>query len=123
VALDVQPGMIERVEQRIRERGVANVRPRLAPLGAAGLERDHYDRVLLVTVLGEIPDRHAALAEIAAALKPGGVLSVTEVLPDPHYQTRRTIERLATGVGLEPSAHFSGAVAFTANFVKPAARP
>jgi ubiquinone/menaquinone biosynthesis C-methylase UbiE len=123
VALDVQPAMLERVEQRIRERGVTNVRPRLAGLGEGRVEREHYDRVLLVTVLGEVPDRHAALAEIAAALKPGGILSVTEVLPDPHYQTRRTVERLATAVGLQPSATFRGTLAFTANFAKPASRP
>jgi ubiquinone/menaquinone biosynthesis C-methylase UbiE len=118
VALDVQPRMLERVERRIRERGLTNVRTRLAALGEGRLEHEHYDRALLVTVLGEVPDQQAALAEIAGALRPGGVLSVTEVLPDPHYQSRHTVERLATAAGLEPAGVFTGTLAYTANFRK-----
>jgi len=41
---------------------------------------------VLVTVLGEVPDREAALREIFDALKPGGILSVTEIIFDPHFQ-------------------------------------
>ena len=41
------------------------------------------DRALLVTVLGKFLDQAAALAESFTALKPGGMLSVTEVNFDP----------------------------------------
>jgi ubiquinone/menaquinone biosynthesis C-methylase UbiE len=119
LALDVQPRMLERVERRVREGGVTNVRTRLAGLGEGRLERDAYDRVLLVTVLGEVSDHRAAVADIAGALKPSGLLSVTEVLLDPHYQTRRAVERLATTAGLEPAGMWTGPLAFTANFRKP----
>ncbi|MBV7335912.1 class I SAM-dependent methyltransferase [Chloroflexi bacterium TSY] len=43
-----------------------------------------FDRAVLVTILGEIPDRRAALAAIFDALKPGGTLTITGVLLDPH---------------------------------------
>jgi ubiquinone/menaquinone biosynthesis C-methylase UbiE len=72
-----------------------------------------------VTVLGEIPDRLAALAEIGRALKPGGVLSVTEVLPDPHYQRPGTVRRLAAEAGLSVGPHWSQGIAFTAHFTRP----
>ena len=58
---------------------------------------NNFDRALLVTVLGEIPDRDAALRAIFDALKPGGILSITEILRDPHYQRRTTVLRLAAG--------------------------
>ena len=60
---------------------VANVRFVQAGLGEGKLPEAAFDRELLCTVLGEILDREAALAEIFKALKPGGILSVTEVLP------------------------------------------
>jgi ubiquinone/menaquinone biosynthesis C-methylase UbiE len=75
-----------------------------------------FDRAFLVTVLGEIPDRQAALGEIHRALKPGGVLSVTEVLPDPHYQLAGTVRRLAEAVGFSPGPTWSQGIAFTAHF-------
>lgn len=69
-------------------------------LGAARLERAafvqasaerlpfasaSFDRVSLVTVLGEIPDRPQALREIRRVLRPGGRLSASEQLPDPDF--------------------------------------
>jgi ubiquinone/menaquinone biosynthesis C-methylase UbiE len=118
VALDLQPAMIARLEARLAEAGLRQVEPRVAAAGAGALETESYDRAFLVTVLGEIPDRRRALAEIAAALVPGGILAVAEVLPDPHYQRRSTVRRLAAEVGLEPERSFGNALAFTETFVK-----
>jgi hypothetical protein len=50
-------------------------------------------------VLGEIPDRSAALRAIHAALKADGILSVTEALPDPDCLRRSTLLRLAREAG------------------------
>ena len=70
-------------------------------------------------MLGEILDREAALAEIFKALKPGGVLSVTEVLPDPHFQGMDTLRALAHGAGFEESQVAGNRFAYTMNLVKP----
>jgi ubiquinone/menaquinone biosynthesis C-methylase UbiE len=122
VALDVQEGMLERVRRRARIAGLANVRTILAPLapGASLLaaERAAYDRALLVTVLGEVPDRAAALALLHSMLKPGGILSITEIILDPDYQRRATVQRLAEGAGFRLDRSFGSAVAFTSNFRK-----
>ena len=77
------------------------------------------DRALLVTVLGEIPNREAALKEIFDALKPGGILSVTEVIYDPHFQSRDTILKLAGSAGFKEKAFFGNRYAFTLNLEKP----
>lgn len=90
----------------------------MLPLGR-GLPPGHFDRAWLVTVLGEIPDKESALAHIYRALKPGGTLSIAEVLPDPHYQRRATVLRLAQSAGFEPVQHWSNRLAYTQNFVKP----
>ncbi len=84
---------------------------------------DPADRALLVTVLGEIPDREAALSQIFQALKPGGILSVTEIIFDPHYQSRSTVLRLASAAGFQEKAFFGNRIAFTLNFEKPSIDP
>ena len=78
-------------------------------------------RAVLVTVLGEIPGQQTALQEIYTALKPGGWLSVTEIVFDPHFQTRAHVLRLATELGFREHEYFGNRLAYTLNLEKPAA--
>ena len=119
VGIDIQMGMLRRAEERARKANVRNVRFLQVAAGEAKLEKNVYDRELLVTVLGEIPDRGAALKDIFDALRPGGFLSVTEIVMDPHYQRRATITRLADGVGFREKNFSGNALAFTLNLEKP----
>lgn len=119
VALDIQPAMLEKARSRSKQAGLDNVRFMLSALGEKMLPENRFDRALLVTVLGEIPDRKAGLEEIAASLKPGGILSITEMLPDPHYQTIESIRRLAHAAGLVESRVFGNKMVYTVNFRKP----
>jgi ubiquinone/menaquinone biosynthesis C-methylase UbiE len=122
VALDAQPAMIRRLEQRAARRGLTRLRAVLADAGEAeaDLEPDAFDRAFLVTVLGEITDKPRALRAIHRALKPGGILSITELLPDPHYQSRATVRALAQSAGFTPADSFGTWLAFTSNFTKDA---
>jgi ubiquinone/menaquinone biosynthesis C-methylase UbiE len=119
VAMDVQPGMLQRTREKARAANLTNIQFLQAGLGEGKLGRDRFDRSLLVTVWGETPDRQAALREIFDALKPGGILSVTEIIFDPHFQTRQTVARLARSVGFREKALFGTRVAFTLNLEKP----
>jgi ubiquinone/menaquinone biosynthesis C-methylase UbiE len=120
VSLDVQAGMLEKLQERAAARGAANIQTVLGPVEGATLEADSYDRALLVWVLGEIPDQAAALRRIYAALKPGGLLSVTETLRDPHYQRVATVLRLAEAAGFCRGEYSKGWLSYTLHFVKPA---
>ena len=119
LAVDLQPAMLERLQARLEAQSIRNVRTQRAALGAGTLPRDSFDRAFLVTVLGEIPDRLSALREILTALKPGGILSLTEVFPDPHYQSRRTVRRLAEAAGFRVVEVLGSWRAFTANLARP----
>lgn len=118
VAMDIQDGMLSRVRKKARQRGVANIEFLNAGLGLGKLQTECFDRALLVTVLGEIPERLDAMKELFDALKPGGILSVTEVIFDPHFQRRRTVSRLAVEAGFEVKNVFGNAIAFTMNVRK-----
>src|SRR5262249_48157085 len=85
VAMDIQAGMLQRAREKAAAANLANIRFLEGGLGEGKLGRNRFDRSVLVTVLGEIPDREAALREIFDALKPGGMLSVTEIIFDPHF--------------------------------------
>ena len=98
-AMDLQEGMLREVQDRARLANLGNIRFLRAGIGDGNLERDLFDRAVLITVLGEIPDRAAALREIFTALKPGGILLVEETIRDPHFQTSSTITRLASAAG------------------------
>jgi ubiquinone/menaquinone biosynthesis C-methylase UbiE len=118
VALDIQARMLDKLRARAVQQSLHNIRLVHAGAGSGQLEADYFDRALLVTVLGEIPDKPAALAEIFRALKHGGILSVTEVIPDPHYQRRGTVRRLCRDAGFVEQAAFGSWLAFTVNFLK-----
>jgi len=120
LAVDLQEGMLSRLRARMQEHGITRVRTLQAALGGGTLPKRAFDRALLVTVLGEIPDRVAALQEIRDSLKPGGILSVTEVFPDPHFQRRATVRRLAQQAGFEARQTFGNWRAHTTNFARAA---
>jgi SAM-dependent methyltransferase len=120
-AVDIQEGMLKRAKEKAEKAHVSNIRFVQAGAGEGNLGRDRFDRALLVAVLGEIPDQRAALQEIFDALKTGGILSVTEVIFDPHFQSCSKVTRLAEAVGFREHRFFGTRLAFTLNLQKPAA--
>lgn len=85
VAVDIQPEMIKRVEQRVRAAGLANVETHAADAYHLPLADGSIDRAFLISVLEEIPDPVRALAELSRVLKPEGILSITAEFMDPDY--------------------------------------
>lgn len=85
VAVDIQPEMIKRVEQRVRTAGLANVDAHAADAYHLPLADGSVDRAFLISVLEEIPDPVRALAELSRVLKPEGILSITAEFLDPDY--------------------------------------
>lgn len=118
VGLDIQPGMLERLKTRAVQAGVSNLTALLGDATQPHFPPDSFDVIYFCTVLGEIPNREATLRECYAALKPSGILSITEIFPDPHYQSRATVKHLAEAAGFRLQAIHGRWYFFTANFVK-----
>jgi ubiquinone/menaquinone biosynthesis C-methylase UbiE len=118
-AFDIQAGMLQRVRVKAQAEHLDNIQFIQGEAGAGKLGHNQYDRALLVTVLGEIPDRQAVLAEIFDSLKPSGILSVTEVIADPHFQRRDRVTNAANSVGFVEKEFFGSRISFTINFEKP----
>ncbi len=119
VALDSQRGMLQKLAKRLEAEGIANVRPLQAGLGEGALQEGGFDRAVLAMVLGEVRDRGAAVRELYAALKPGGVLSVTEIFGDPDHRRPATVRREVEVAGFRLARRFGGFPAYTLNFERP----
>lgn len=96
-AVDLQPSMIERTRVRTASAGVSN----LVHLHQVGLydlpfADDSIDLAIMVSTLGEIPDKPAALSELRRVLKPGARLGISDELLFTSYllagSTRRWVE-------------------------------
>lgn len=118
-AFDLQEQMLRRVRKKAEREKLANIEFIPGAVGEGKLGKDRFERVLLVTVLGEIPEKQAALHEIFACLKPGGLLSITEVIADPHFLTRRKVRQVVGAAGLQETEFFGNRVSYTINWQKP----
>jgi len=98
-AMDIQEGMLAEVKKRAEKEGISNIRYLQGGIGEGKLGEEQYDRIVMVTVLGEIPDREGAMKEIYGALKPGGILLIEETIRDPHFQRVQTVRNLAGEIG------------------------
>jgi ubiquinone/menaquinone biosynthesis C-methylase UbiE len=83
VGLEIQPGMLDRLKARAAQSGVTNLTAVLGDATQPHFPPESFDVVYLCTALAEIRDREEALRQCWQALKPGGRLSITEVMVDP----------------------------------------
>jgi SAM-dependent methyltransferase len=97
---DVQQEFLDHVMRSAAECGAGNVVPTQGDATSLPYPDDSVDAVVLTAVLGEIPDRAAALAQIARVLRPGGRLVVGELFGDPHFTTIGALRREGGAAGL-----------------------
>jgi ubiquinone/menaquinone biosynthesis C-methylase UbiE len=102
---DLQQEFLDHVMRAAGERRLGNLVPTRGDATALPYEDASMDAVVLITVLGEIPDTAAALREIARVLKPDGRLVVGELFGDPHFTTRAALQRQAASAGLAIDEH------------------
>ena len=74
VATDYASAMVEVLERRVRELGLANVRCEQADIYALRFEPGSFDAVVAANVLHLVPDLDGALRALKRVLRPGGKL-------------------------------------------------
>lgn len=111
---DLQREFLDHVMRCAAERGLTNIVPTQGDATALPYEDDSMDAVVLTAVLGEIPDRAAALREIRRVLKPSGRLVVGELFGDPHFTTLASLRLQAAGAGFAYETHSGNRLAYFA---------
>jgi ubiquinone/menaquinone biosynthesis C-methylase UbiE len=114
--LDIQQEMLDHTLARAGEQGIDNLVPTLADARQMPYDEGSFDGAYLVTVLGEIPDQHAALRELRRVLAPGARLVVGELFGDPHYVTFGKLRERAEATGFELERRVGGPLGYFARF-------
>jgi ubiquinone/menaquinone biosynthesis C-methylase UbiE len=85
LALDVEPVMLQTVEERAVASGLTNIRTLLAGEAALPIEPDSLDGAFLSMVYHELPTRQHYLEHLQSLVKPGGWLAIAEweKMPNP----------------------------------------
>jgi SAM-dependent methyltransferase len=115
--LDVQQEMLDHTLRRARERGVSNITATRGDARELPYADASLDAAYLVTVLGEIPDQHAALRQLARVLRPGGRLVVGELFGDPHWVSPGRLRQRAQAAGLAFERRSGSPLGYFARFV------
>jgi ubiquinone/menaquinone biosynthesis C-methylase UbiE len=98
---DLQQKFLDHTMRAAAERGLTNLIPSQGDARALPYDDASIDAVILTAVLGEIPDRAAALRQIRRVLKPDGRLVVGELFGDPHFTSRSSLKRLGIEAGFD----------------------
>lgn len=81
-AEDIQPQMLSAIQLRVSREGLRNVQPVLGTPSDPRLPRGELDAVLIVEAYHEMEEPIVLLRNVAAALKPEGLLGIVEFTTD-----------------------------------------
>lgn len=113
---DIQPEMLARCRAKCATAGLANVGFTTGDGASLPFADASFDLVYMVTVFGEVHDQDACIESIRRVLKPEGVLSVSEHMPDPDFTPFDALRRQVEGAGFRLEGRFGSRWAYTANF-------
>jgi ubiquinone/menaquinone biosynthesis C-methylase UbiE len=117
---DLQAEMLERARRKIDAAGLGKVVGYTqGDARRLSFPRGSFDVAFLVAVLGEVPEPRRCLRALHGILRPGGLLSVTEHLPDPDFSRLSTLRALVESEGFELEEHIGPPWSYTANFRRP----
>lgn len=116
VVFDIQVEMLERCRQKCRSAGLANVAYVVGDAATLPFADAGFDMVYMVTVFGEVDDQDACLRGVRRILRPGGILSISEHLPDPDFTSLSALRHRAERAGFALKSSHGSRWAYTANF-------
>ncbi len=117
-AIDIQPSMVLRLRNRLRKESIINVEPIVGSALNLPLKDRVFDRIFMLAVFGELPDKEKALNEANRVLKDRGLLAVREFSPDPNRPRRKTVINWCSKTGFKLVKEYGGFLHYLLMFEK-----
>jgi len=118
VLADIQEEMLEYARKRLAAKNIQNIEFKLCDGHMLDFQDKSFDRVFMVTVIGEVTNKREYVREIARILKDDGVLSVSELAGDPDKLSTDELRDLVCSEGFKEKEFFGSEWNYTMNFEK-----
>jgi len=115
---DIQQEMLDYAKKRVAKRKLTNVEYYLCNGKNFAFADESFDRIFMITVLGEVENQDEYMQEFYRMLKPGGILSVSELAGDLDKMTPAQISELAQKHNFSFYRIYGSRRNFTVNFKK-----
>jgi len=118
VLLDLSAEFLARARSKLSKLGFRNFACAVGNACTLPFRDNTFDAAMMVTILGETTDRQSSVFEICRVLRPGGILSVTELRLDPHFVSLNELDLLVSFTSFERIEVCGSALNYTATFRK-----
>ncbi len=118
ILADIQQEMLDYAKKRMDKKSITNVDYYLCNGTEFEFPDNSFDRIFMVTVLGEIENKMAYINEFNRIIKPGGILSISELAGDPDKLSVEEVKELVQISDFEFYKIFGNARNYTINFKK-----
>ena len=118
IAVDIEPKMIERVQQRAQVEGITNLEAKVANVYNLPFQDGMFDAIYMITVISEIPEPERAMQEFHRLLSPSGTLAFSELFTDPDYPLAQTLVRMASRANFRLKKKLGNFFSYTLVFEK-----
>ena len=116
--IDIQSNMLDIIRKKDIKNILKNIKYKTGDIAKAEYNDEMFDVIFMITVLGEVENQQACLKNIFRALKPKGILSVTEQPGDPDFITFSKLKELLKNHGFKFVKKYDSLFNYTANFSK-----
>ena len=118
VLADIQQEMLDYSRKRVEARKIQNVEYKLCNGHTLDFKDKSFERVFMVTVMGEVTNKREYLREIRRILKNDGMLSISELAGDPDKLSTEELQDLVCSEGFKLTILFGTKRNYTMNFKK-----
>ncbi len=118
VLCDIQPQMLEYAKTRLGKQHITSAEFYLCNGDSFDFADNSFDRIVLVTVLGEVANQGAYLQEFHRLLSATGRVSISEGMGDADKMSRDELSKLMGQYGFVLAESFGDDDTYTMNFKK-----
>ena len=116
VLLDLQPEMLIKARSKAAHASMHPVGFVSADASRLPFASNSFDVVCMVSVFGEVSHQQDLILETHRVLKPNGIVSISEHLPDPDFTRFSKVEALVRSHAFALEGRAGQSWAYTANF-------